>query len=519
MRSLFIAITLLSLVAIPTSTAEAAVGCTLDNPQDDLARFFEGFTDFTVHTLSFAIQAPEKHVTLGKRLGGELDTLYETPDVPYALYTVRREGDLLGYAFGANQRGTYSNIQVVAVTNANGTLTDVYLQKLRSPDFEAFTSRDFTRQLSDIPFARFGTFSDCYLKGKCDDLPVSDPTEGRQGEDYRAILRTMAKLHHISTLLLRPGQPPLSHHPRALAEHLDLLWVPEQGFGPLDTPSKVPVSEATPYILDPEALVAALPSRDGGTLYPISLLTAHPVLQDVWDGRMVTIAWSSASHTLSVLESVGTPELRFSHTMNLLFGHQTMLERTTRAEWSPVLERVIQGPASTGRLRAVPGAIVLPWKLAERLYPTAVVATPSDPYSRHKDFYAAHRDRFDRPLERSRALIIPLSEGPVRIRPETLVAMPFYQPKFGKTPLLVVSDSGGRAVYSRSFDGEELHFDLYLRDVETGAGLLTDRETGSVWEALSGRAIAGPHEGATLTPMVFHELPEASATVLFPRQG
>jgi hypothetical protein len=519
MRLFAIAILLLSLPAVPTSTAHAAVGCTLDNPQDDLARFFPDLSDFTVHTLSFAAQAPDAHATLANRMGGELDSLYETADVPYALYTVRRDGELLGYAFGANQRGTYSNIQVVAVTNPRGVLSHVYVQKLRSPDFEAFTNDSFTRQLADVPFARYGTLTDCYLEGRCDTAPVADPSGGRHADDYRVILRAMAKLYHLSALLLRPGQVPEYAGDRAMAEYLDLLWLPERGFGPLDAPKRVAVAEATPYILDPEALVAALPGDDRVTLYPISLLTAHPVLQDLFNGRTVTIAWSSASHTLSVLESVGEPALRFSHTMNLLFGHQTMLERTTRAEWSPVLGRVVQGPASEGRLRAVPGAIVLPWRLAERLYPAAEVATPSNPSSRHKDFYAAHRERFDRPMERTRALVIPRDEGPALIRPDTLLAQPFYQTQIGATSLLVVSDSGGRAVYDRSLRGDLLNFELYQRDVETGAGLLTDQETGSVWEALTGRAIAGPLQGAALTPLVFHELPEASAAALFPRQG
>ena len=83
----------------------------------------------------------------------------------------------------------------------------------------------------------------------------------------------------------------------------------------------------------------------------------------------------------------------------------------------------------------------------------------------------------------------------------------------------MVSDSGGRAVYDRTLGDRVLNFDLFQRDVETGAGLVTDRETGSVWEALTGRAIAGPLEGATLRPLVFHELPQSSADALFPGRG
>ena len=52
-------------------------------------------------------------------LGDALDPVYETSDVPYTLYAVRANGKSLGYVFGANQRGTYSNIQVIAVTEAD----------------------------------------------------------------------------------------------------------------------------------------------------------------------------------------------------------------------------------------------------------------------------------------------------------------------------------------------------------------------------------------------------------------
>ncbi|MDP6942674.1 MAG: DUF3179 domain-containing (seleno)protein, partial [Myxococcota bacterium] len=447
---------------------------------------------------------------------GELDAVYETPDVPYAIYTVNQDGRRLGYAFGTNQRGTFSNIQVVAVTNAEGALQVVYVQKLRSPDHALLKGEDFTAALAAVPLADYPGLVDCYARGKCQAVPVKDPTSGRQASDFRAILRALAKLHHVRELLLRPGAVPTYRDDRAMAEYAAAFWVPEQGFRPLDHPEKVSVDRAAEHILDPGALVAALLGGDRTTLYPISLLTAHPVMQDTFDDQEVTIAWSSPSHTLSVLTSDQEPPLRFSNTANLLFGHQTLLERRSRSEWSPVLGRVVQGAAPSGAVRHVPGAVVLPWQIARALFPGARVAIPSDTFSKHKPFYAAHRDRFDLPLARRRVLVLSDAGERVVIDKETLVSEPFLSTRVGETPVLVVSDAGMRGVYAARIDGRPLHFELYMRDTETGAGLLRDTETGSIWEGITGRAVAGPLAGARLRPVVFQEMPEGTAAALFP---
>jgi len=516
MRTFAIAVAVLSLVAGLPAVAQAAVGCTLDNPADDLARFFDGFSDFTVHYLTFASQAPEAHGELEARLGGALDPVYETADVPYAIYTVNRDGERLGYAFGANQRGTYSNIQVIAVTNAEGQLQAVYLQKLRSPDHALLQGANFTDALADQPLSSYAGLVDCFSRGRCAEAPVADPTEGRQDADYRAILRALAKLHHVQDLLLRPGAVPTYPDARAMAEYTATAWVPEQGFRPLDHPERVSVDRAEAHMLDPEALVAALPGHDRTVLYPISLLTAHPAMVDTMDGREVTVACSSPSHTLSVLESTGETPLRFSNTTNLLFGHQTLLERRARTEWSPVLARKLRDGDAPGALHRVPGAIVMPWQLARALFPAAEVAVPEDSFSKHKAFYAAHRDRFDTPMHRRRGVALFAGDAIAFIRGADLAAEPFLTTRVGPTRALVVSDAGGRAAYAANLAGRDLHFELHLRDTETGAGLLRDIETGSTWEALTGRAIAGPLAGARLPPVLFQEMPEATAAALFP---
>ena len=112
-------------------------------------------------------------------------------------------------------------------------------------------------------------------------------------------------------------------------------------------------------------------------------------------------------------------------------------------------------------------------------------------------------------------MVLQLEGSAYPIRKETLAALPFYQARVGSSDVLVVSEWGGRAAYSARLEGKTLRFELHGRDLETGVGLLRDLDTGSLWEGLSGRAISGPRQGASLTPLVFHEMPEASARAFF----
>ena len=260
----------LILALVPSSTAQAAVGCSLSDPEGDLRRFFPDLTDFTINYVSFSVQNPEGHPLLAKKLQDPLDPVYETPDVPYTLYTVRKNGTTIGYVFGANQRGTYSNIQVIAITDPALHLIDVYLQKIRSPDYEAFQSEPFRKSLANIPFENYPQWVGCYRDGKCEKAQVKDPSQGRQSKDFQHIVRALAKLRILSEILLHPGKVVQPDSPAALAQWVSTQWVPERGFRLIDEPHFVSAAQAKNTFMAGENEVLVWPNTGMTRIYPLS---------------------------------------------------------------------------------------------------------------------------------------------------------------------------------------------------------------------------------------------------------
>lgn len=72
---------------------------------------------------------------------------------------------------------------------------------------------------------------------------------------------------------------------------------------------------------------------------------------------------------------------------------------------------------------------------------------------------------------------------------------PLLNDTIGSTPVVVVTKAdGGTRVFGRSADGLELHFVAG----DGGPGRATDREAGSNWNLMTGKAIAGPLAGRHL---------------------
>jgi hypothetical protein len=68
----------------------------------------------------------------------------------------------------------------------------------------------------------------------------------------------------------------------------------------------------------------------------------------------------------------------------------------------------------------------------------------------------------------------------------------------GGRPVLIVFDATGDTAiaFDRTVDGRTL--DFQLRQSSTGLPVLTDAETGSQWETLTGQATGGTFQGASL---------------------
>lgn len=490
--------------------AEAAVGCSLNDPEGDLRRFFPDLTDFTINFISFAVQNPSGHGDLALRLEDTLDPVFETLDVPYTLYTVHSNGALLGHVFGSNQRGTYSNLQVIAITGPDLTLRNVYLQKIRSPDYVLFQSEAFLAALSEVPFESYVRSTKCFNAGDCAEFPVPDPTEGRNVEDFQHIIRAIAKLHHLREILLRPDEVIAPPNGRAVGEWIANWWMPERGFLPIDSPRFISVSEADVDLVSADTPVVAWYGDEGVHIYPVNVLSQHPVVHDRLGSQTAAISWSPPGQTVFLLQTKGRTHV-FSNTSNTLFGDQTLLDRETQSEWSPALGSAIAGPRIGERLQRVSNTITIPWRSARQLFPHAEVMVPPRDHSRFRRTWAAHRKRYAGDGPQAPRVLVAYSDGETASFPT-----PDGDPSrlemtdVGSRPTILVHDAGGHAMFDRRVGALVLDFEMGPQDIARGVTLLRDRQTGSLWRSLTGRAIRGPLAGSRLTSLPLCEMPAAN---------
>jgi len=189
-------------LAVPygSGPAEAAVGCTLNDPDRDIRRIFPSATGYKTDFITIAEKG-------GKGLLGEIegllgDTLkppYETVDVPYAYYTVLKGGETVGYVHGVNEKGMFGGMQIILATDLKGDITSFYYQKLSSPEARAFRDEAFT-----------GQFAGMNLKALLDPegpwRGIEDPSK-ESAEDFSAALRGIKKNMILKYLLLDDNHP------------------------------------------------------------------------------------------------------------------------------------------------------------------------------------------------------------------------------------------------------------------------------------------------------------------------
>ena len=452
-------------------------------------------TDYVVHFLTFLSQAPARHARLEQSLG-ELDPVYETLEVPYTLYTVRSEGRVLGYVFGANQRGSYSNIQVIAIVNAAMELRQIYLQKIRSPAFETFQSPEFLRSLARIPLERFPSFQDCYLRGRCGSVPVEDPTSGTEAGDFQAILRGLAKLHLVSELLLRPGQVPLSPEPPARSEWIGNHHGVNLSLDTLRSPQFLSADRVEN--LDDDTPVLLWHGASFARIYPLPLLDRHPVVLDEVGGQRVAIVWSSPSATAVVLARREGEDFRL--TRDLIFGTRILREDSSGTLWSPAYGPGLDGAESGARVQALPGTAVLPWARARDALPGAMVLTVSaDP----------HSPVTSAPPPEPVLMLQGRDENPAwhqaRLSQEGLL-----QDRVGGAPVVLLAQDRGFSAFGREVSHGILDFE------STHPGEMQDRQTRTRWSTVTGEAIAGPLAGERLPAVVAIQLSEDGWQAFYP---
>ena len=134
----------------------AAVGCDLNDPDRDVKRLFPESTGYKTLYVSIAKRGGEELLRkIEARLGDNFKGLFETADVPYTMYEIYQDADLIGYIHGVNQKGTYGGLQVFLALDLKGVIRGFYFQKLTSRAAKAFRAPAFGDQFLGLSLEYF----------------------------------------------------------------------------------------------------------------------------------------------------------------------------------------------------------------------------------------------------------------------------------------------------------------------------------------------------------------------------
>jgi hypothetical protein len=171
----------------------------------------------------------------------------------------------------------------------------------------------------------------------------------------------------------------------------------------------------------------------------------------------------------------------------LLHDSLVMQDQETNSYWSQILGEAKAGPLKGKKLQPIP-AVVTDWQSWSKQHPEATVVV----LDRHSTSY--RRQSFDPP--RQFVLGVVINEKVAAWRLDLLAKTPVRNEQVGENPLLITFDqkSDTARVYERGLDGRTLTFRLMDHQ-------LTDQETGSTWDPVVGRAVAGTLKGKHLLPL------------------
>jgi len=185
--------------------------------------------------------------------------------------------------------------------------------------------------------------------------------------------------------------------------------------------------------------------------------------------------------------------------MNVL----VMYDRQTDTLWSQLIGEAVDGPLKGTRLEFVPSWQTT-WSDWKTQYPDTLALDKGfdgsrDPYTSYYNSSSSGvigQSTIDDRLYAKEFVIGLEQDGePVAYPFGVLNEIPVVNDQVGDQQVLVVfnADTGTGVVFDRQVDGQTLTFS------QTDKLELTDAETGTLWDGLTGQAFDGPLAGETLT--------------------
>ena len=187
---------LLTVMTLP-NRAFAAIGCTLSSPAEDLRYVYPEMTSYREDLRT--LRERSEFEALRRRLGGELDPIFETFETPYTVYSIFKGKDQIGIVHGVNVPGKGGVIQVfLSVDPKTAEIRRMFFQRLESPAARALRSKEFRARFEGLTLADF--YKHDYYAAKepesaADKLArIAPPTADAAGKtDYEAAVRGVRK--------------------------------------------------------------------------------------------------------------------------------------------------------------------------------------------------------------------------------------------------------------------------------------------------------------------------------------
>ena len=191
----------------------------------------------------------------------------------------------------------------------------------------------------------------------------------------------------------------------------------------------------------------------------------------------------------------------------LIMNALVMYDHQSDTLWSQFLSRGVKGPLADIQLEFLP-ALQTTWRQWLKLHPDTMVLDKQGRYQ--SDSYEGYyrggsagiigESNKDRRLPAKDLVLGVDLVGAAKAYPfEAMAGQGAINDFFSGKPVLVAFDPLNQtgAVFVRSVEGNPLHFQTTTKTAD-GVFLLRDQETGSTWQALTGRAIEGPLAGTAL---------------------
>jgi hypothetical protein len=190
-----------------------------------------------------------------------------------------------------------------------------------------------------------------------------------------------------------------------------------------------------------------------------------------------------------------------------------MYDHQTDILWSQFLSRGVKGPLADTKLEIVP-SIQTTWQQWLRLHPDTLVLDKRGNYQwdSYEGYYVdgsagiLGESNKDNRLPRKELVLGVDREGRAKAYPFPVIAnQRVINDFFAGDDVVVTFDqiSETGAIFKRTIEGRSLTFHP-LPNTDQGIMLMQDQETGSTWQAFTGRAIDGPMAGKALARLPSH---------------